>query len=648
MAEYGFAEIEVINADTPWCADCRRFYHYAGDQDCHLNPRYKNQRNQKKQGQKEHPGREKSKGKHQGGGKEKQKEARDKGKGEASSSGASPEKGGNGEEPKKSNKDDPNPAPHAGKGKEIVVWKEKRSFREVVKNGKPSGTEDSGQKGQGDQEKEVEMREDLQQVGNDNEELEKTAGEEVAGKGEVEKDRDKEDIEMGEGESDGDADPQEKEKVGLSTMEEILEEIHHDEEEKRMEDREIRERDEEEEGERESEQGLLLEEEELLQNNEKKTSPSPLGDEDSMEQMENQGDLDGEGEGSEEGSVNSEQEEGNGEGTDAEEEDGILGIVGEALQGSSGGSTLQREALTENGPPGSLEDGSTQKGNDGFRIYDNAYFEKDQLREGNDFVLSLLVAPAPSKATRLNRKATINNVRSGRTPSKKAKMNDSRSVETDCEELTEATPEPVLREDSVSRKRCHGFRVNRKELSQAGPMKTLSLADRSKGSVKKFLVPLILSEVPPNGTLVLTRLTDNEVLEIPSIPVNSTPSDEEVAELTKRHVLHHTGSVVPLPTFKPQRFLSLMDKGAPVALYFAVLGLKSITDSFDKWCDLRVHWFPMQQLLNDQTDQSAPLSLPGGRQGAVIAEWARYACLQDKLSDENTSRLLKLIRNGNL
>ncbi|GBG68011.1 hypothetical protein CBR_g1131 [Chara braunii] len=37
FAEHGYVELEVIGADTPWCATCRQFYHFAGDPACPKN-----------------------------------------------------------------------------------------------------------------------------------------------------------------------------------------------------------------------------------------------------------------------------------------------------------------------------------------------------------------------------------------------------------------------------------------------------------------------------------------------------------------------------------------------------------------------------------------------------------------------------------
>ncbi|GBG77684.1 hypothetical protein CBR_g24130 [Chara braunii] len=41
LSEFGFVNIEVVCADTPWCPDCRRYFHFAGDVDCTKNKRQK-------------------------------------------------------------------------------------------------------------------------------------------------------------------------------------------------------------------------------------------------------------------------------------------------------------------------------------------------------------------------------------------------------------------------------------------------------------------------------------------------------------------------------------------------------------------------------------------------------------------------------
>ncbi|GBG65949.1 hypothetical protein CBR_g54241 [Chara braunii] len=37
LAEYGYLELEIIGADTPWCSACRQFYHFVGDPSCPKN-----------------------------------------------------------------------------------------------------------------------------------------------------------------------------------------------------------------------------------------------------------------------------------------------------------------------------------------------------------------------------------------------------------------------------------------------------------------------------------------------------------------------------------------------------------------------------------------------------------------------------------
>ncbi|GBG86882.1 hypothetical protein CBR_g42166 [Chara braunii] len=48
LAEHGYVELEVIGADTPWCASCKQFYHFAGDPSC---PKNKNRNSKGQEGQ---------------------------------------------------------------------------------------------------------------------------------------------------------------------------------------------------------------------------------------------------------------------------------------------------------------------------------------------------------------------------------------------------------------------------------------------------------------------------------------------------------------------------------------------------------------------------------------------------------------------
>ncbi|GBG84260.1 hypothetical protein CBR_g38231 [Chara braunii] len=42
LGEYGYVEIEVVCADTPWCSLCKRFFHTDSDNDCSRSRKYKN------------------------------------------------------------------------------------------------------------------------------------------------------------------------------------------------------------------------------------------------------------------------------------------------------------------------------------------------------------------------------------------------------------------------------------------------------------------------------------------------------------------------------------------------------------------------------------------------------------------------------
>ncbi|GBG88419.1 hypothetical protein CBR_g47118 [Chara braunii] len=134
------------------------------------------------------------------------------------------------------------------------------------------------------------------------------------------------------------------------------------------------------------------------------------------------------------------------------------------------------------------------------------------------------------------------------SPAKKVKRNDA-SVGVASGEETGSPPRTQrFEKDTEGRKRPRSSSHARRELSLAGPMRTVTKADKAKGPIKQFVVPLIISESAV-GPVLLTRITNNDGLEIPSIPVTAPPSDEEAVEIAKRQVLNHTGSVAVLPSF---------------------------------------------------------------------------------------------------
>ncbi|GBG60697.1 hypothetical protein CBR_g12433 [Chara braunii] len=583
MAEQGLAEIEVVSADTPWCADCRRFYHYVGNPDCPTNSRHKDQRKQKgKSGhEKSKDNAEKNpKGKEKEKGKERGRKEKDKG---------SREKDGRKSSDRDKEKEREKESHYPTTGRELVVWKERSKFtyQEVLKGTETHQKETNEREVEKEKEreqKETELKEDGKNKQEDEDMEEKGIKEEDLG-----------DME----EKNGVNHEEEEEKQEERTEGEIEEEEEEDEKEEEEEEDEEDEEEEEEEEEEDNELQKEREKEEDKGNPRREEGKdkaenldetpgeefpvSRIGkakNEDGLEKVnkefpteEIRGNPNSEDMGTTKKTVGDLLEEGEEQGDEQTEEDlveeegrnnsksegevDILGIVRETLQGritEDNSWNSPQDLLTQYDAARALTHGSLSGK---AKLYYNDMYESDRKKEGRpdqeegglteevqkestkEWSFIDTEPPTVPGKTRCSILKEVNHkinriVIPGGSPSKRAQMNDATGVSTTEEESIEISPERIQKSVGVGQKRSYLHQVARREISLSRPMKTFSEQDRLKGAVEKYLVPLICSDVSSNDTLVLTRLTNNEVAEIPAIPVKDTPTDEEIVELTKR------------------------------------------------------------------------------------------------------------------
>ncbi|GBG69931.1 hypothetical protein CBR_g4756 [Chara braunii] len=359
--------------------------------------------------------------------------------------------------------------------------------------------------------------------------------------------------------------------------------------------------------------------------------------------------------------------------SEEEAEEDFLGVVGNSLSGEGNGEGEEEEDEEVRDDGNSIvSDTQKNKGNSAFkdfRIYTNESFFLDKEK------------PDPVLSTQGHMEAELKEVDGDKgeeggsakgggltdtgeknlfnrytgiylqessgleSPSKRAKGNDTSGIGTSMNVVEDAQNTGPPEEEFKGSKRSLLCRSLRKELSLAGPMRTITRAIKDSGPAKEFLTPLICSDTV-NGIMVLTRITQNEGLKLPAILITSTPSDEEVIELTKRHVLNHMGTVARIPTIKMNKYLSVVKEKLTLIFHFVVLGLRSINDSFDKWCELRVHWIPLQDFLINNISALASLHLPEGRSGTVATEWIKHQNVQDLLKEETLARMLQAVKSG--
>ncbi|GBG76824.1 hypothetical protein CBR_g23040 [Chara braunii] len=656
----GYAAIEVICADTPWCENCRRYFHKS--KDCPSKhqtdsaaangsngdlPRNKNQQADKAEKRKAPEGKDKGR-KTQGDPRQQEKE-----------------KGRVQDREARNKPPHPNPSHEQGGGRVVVVWKKKdpnpsersdeiRTPLEKGNSGLNSDGKDKGAKHiekaelherkkapsgdhpQGKGDKDVEM---ISEDENRNEIKERvTEGETEDGKG----NEDLEETEDSE-EEDGKSEEEEEEE----TEEEDDEDKEFvDEEEEEEEDSEDEEKEEESEKEKNNEEG----EEEKEDDEDTKEADKEGGKKKGTRDVEwDEGAESGKGsvargeERWEEGEMEKVHERKDGGsptvekvGREVSKEEAQKGQVKERRADEAG---LLKESLEAISPP-PMRPELQPLGN--FTVYNNnsfisedidqpdrPKFEMDKDVQENSWKLADIFPFQKVGNQQLLRELGLTQV-NGFSPAKKTKRNDATAGRASGEESGSPPRDQRLEKDKEGRKRPRSLSQSRRELSLAGPMKTITKADKTKGPIKQFLIPLIISESAV-GLVLLTRITSEDGLEISAIPVIAAPSNEEAVELAKRHVMNQTGSVAVLPSFKMNRYLSQKHQLPPVVFHMALMGIRTICDNFEKWCELEVHWIPLRDFLTGNTDSIEKLQMPVERSGGVLLEWLRYTNGIEKL-----------------
>ncbi|GBG66525.1 hypothetical protein CBR_g63107 [Chara braunii] len=561
LSEFGYVDIEVVCADTPWCPDCRRFFHSAGDPDCPTNKRKKTypQKSKGKAPVEEESEKEKDKG----NGRRKQKEKTSKQKVDQTFQPQN-KSGGGRDDHKTQNKEN---LSESSKGWQMVVWRGRKKMtympkgdanlagdeatKAVDKPGDKAGESEEGQADKTAKEKDWEEeggKEDIRQKPQTEAE-EEGDGKKIDDSEQMDEDgENEEDALIRKKKGDNKAEATDRDLRDMDSMRKanpFWKPVPDSSSDKGQTEKPLVENLGEDEVSTKNERIFIIDDEDILgEGNEAEEKMKghrvvPEGEDEEVEEEE--------------------EERGTGEKSEAEsgeESDrDLLGFMGKELEGDPQGQTKSSAEKTDvpdlrSGP--STPVGEKTAGLGSFKIYDNLFFrpvpsvsEPQHLQHPEGISPSIL----GGSGTLQRGGRRWNDTLKGDSPSKRKKVLEGRGVGSYSAGHRVSTTAILPLDLTKTRKRSFLHQTGGKQLSFAGPMKTLTKRDKVKGPAKSYLAPLICSETPL-GTMVLTRILTNEALEIPVIQVNSPPTEGEVLDLTKRHVLNHTRSVSILPTMK--------------------------------------------------------------------------------------------------